>query len=74
MRGIQIVFSNDWEALYCDGILLEEGHSLNVRDILEKLDYKVETFSATEKLEDLLLTVGYSPQHFDDYNKVEDFE
>lgn len=41
-----IVLGDDWEGLYLDGKLVEEGHSLDARMTLEAVGYDVKTMEA----------------------------
>lgn len=58
------VWADDWEALYIDGVLKADGHSLSPRDIFEALGLECKeleaakdedgyTFVFTKKLEDM---------------------
>jgi hypothetical protein len=31
---IRVVLADDWEGLYIDGEIIDQGHSLNIRDVL----------------------------------------
>jgi len=50
----------DWEALYMDGTLVAEGHSLNVTNVLDAI---ADVFSHTlvqEEISDDLAEMGFS--------------
>ena len=38
-----------WDALYIDGILIAQGHSINLRDVLEHFGYGLEYVDADEE-------------------------
>lgn len=37
MPSFTIVTCDDWQGLFCDGRLLEENHSLDLRDTIERM-------------------------------------
>ncbi len=43
-----IVKADDWEGVYFDGKLIEEGHNLRLEDVLARLDIVSETVWANE--------------------------
>ena len=43
-----IVKADDWEGVYFDGKLIEEGHNLRLEDVLARLDMVSETVWANE--------------------------
>lgn len=44
MKKITIVTSNDWQGLYADGKLLDEGHYVRLDDALRLLGHDVEGY------------------------------
>jgi hypothetical protein len=46
---LTIVSGEDWKGIYADGKLLSEGHSLNIREILENLGYDVDDFDVNQE-------------------------
>lgn len=40
-KNIVIARGDDWEGLYVDGELLEEGHAISLEDALESLGFDV---------------------------------
>jgi len=41
-KEITILSTDDWQGLYYNGKLLDEGHSINLRDVLRQLGYHIE--------------------------------
>ena len=41
-KNITIVSGDDWQGLYLNGELLDQGHSANLREVLKSLGYNVE--------------------------------
>lgn len=60
---ITIVLGSDWEGVYHGDWLIDQGHSVQLRDVLEALRYEVEVRSADEKW---LESVGGLPNELDD--------
>lgn len=53
MSKATFVYGEDWEGVYIDGKLLEDGHSINPRDLLSNLGYQIESFDVNQQwLED----------------------
>ncbi|MFW6377367.1 MAG: hypothetical protein ACOCZ5_01850 [bacterium] len=74
---VKLIKGNDWEGLYVNGILEEEGHTLNegeervvyflmLSDDIGFNLYDIKFYSATEEDEDYLYRRGRFP------NKLED--
>lgn len=47
-KEITILSTDDWEGLYHNGELLDEGHSINFYSILRKLGYHIEYISVDD--------------------------
>jgi hypothetical protein len=53
MEKITYVRGQDWEGLYIDGELVEEGHSICVEEVVEALGFTCERIMADQEwLED----------------------
>jgi hypothetical protein len=52
-HDVSLVYGDDWEGLYLDGLLIREGHSLDVRDVLEALGITVDYVMADDCLNEL---------------------
>ena len=61
-KKIDIVFGDDWEGIYVDNVLIDEGHSLQVGDVLALLGYDV---SARECDYEWLYEMGSLPKTLD---------
>jgi hypothetical protein len=60
---LHYVNGDDWVGLYVDGVLKKQGHSLDVRDIIEALNLEYETLFPDAEW---LFEVGYLPESIDD--------
>jgi len=60
----------EWEGLYVDGKLKEEGHSISVYDVLTALDIPFKQYQLNEKDEDALMDSGYLPKKIDALSSV----
>ena len=48
-KNITIIYGDDWEGIYYNGELLNEGHSINLTDVLIKLGYTIENKQVSEE-------------------------
>lgn len=65
MTRLDIRYCDDWEALYVDGVLYEENHSLNWRRLLVELSGRLGTCVTAEPID--------VPEDFDDSTHYIDF-
>ena len=52
--------SGDWEALYMDGKLIAEGHSIRVMDVLDAISDVLPNKFTYESISDELAEAGFS--------------
>ena len=58
----------DWQALYIDGKLAAEGHSLNVRDVLDCINAVLPNEVNSMEIPDEVAEMGM-PMYLDDLNR-----
>lgn len=67
MRNVDVRYVDDWEALYVDGVLYEQGHHINWHAVLEELFAKVNVTFVSEEVQ---LPLDFSDDthyvHFED--------
>lgn len=68
MKTATYIVGDDWEGIYIDGKLIEEGHNISPKNLLKKLGYVVETF---EPDYDWLDGEGYLPEDLKDVKLAE---
>lgn len=69
---INYVTGDDWQGLYVNGCLIEEGHTIRITDLLEILkDRKLLTFDYHEIDQNYLEDLGSLPDKFEDIDKSE---
>jgi len=61
--------SGDWEALYANGKLLAEGHSLNVRDVLDCIDAMLPNTVKSIEIDDEIAEMGM-PKNLSDLSSA----
>ncbi|MEP0825825.1 MAG: hypothetical protein HRF40_10085 [Nitrososphaera sp.] len=64
---VTILDADDWIGVYLDGILIEEGHSFRLQDILSKIG--VENTTVWHEGDDLDKFGGHCPALIEDYFK-----
>lgn len=68
--NIDIIILDDWEGLYINGQLVDEGHSINLRTVLKKLakeyNFTFRSHCASPELEDKIQQVGSLPKNLDE--------
>jgi len=62
---VNFVSNYDWQGLYINGVLVDEGHSLNVPDVLRHLERRhAINLKTLEADEDWLQECGSFPMEF----------
>lgn len=51
MPSVHLVYMDDWQALYVDGKLVLENHSLRAKDILKAIGVEFQALHLEENLE-----------------------
>lgn len=59
-KDVVYVCNCDWEAVYIDGELISQGHSVNWMNVVESLGCNIYNMQAKE---DWLQEVGYFPEN-----------
>lgn len=68
MKKITILTFDDWQALYADGKLIDQGHSLNIESSLKALGFEVEqNYYSNAQVEDLDHFGNSAPNNLDEF-------
>jgi hypothetical protein len=70
MAKIDIITLDDWEGVYLDGKLIDQGHSLDLREVLTTLGFHVESqYVIGEELDEFGNSFPTSLEEFKTYLK-----
>ena len=47
-KRLTLAWASDWEALYADGHLVAQGHSIRVEDVVKLFDVQLDSVEASE--------------------------